>query len=961
MKKTNRFIALLLAFALLLGAMMGTLTSCVTPDDPGEGPGNGPGPDPTPGQKINYTVSVKTAGGMPLKDVVVTVFADSTLDDLEGYAKTDASGIATVSLKQKDGYAVMLSGAPEGYAIADYYSFTGTSCAITLTSKVIDNPSLSGVRYELGSIMRDFTVRTVDGETVTLSELLKTKKAVMLNFWYTTCSWCIEEFPYLDAAYNTYSEDIAVVALDPLPTESEEMIKMFLAQNPLSFDVAKDNAGIGNAFGVSAFPTSVMIDRYGAVCLIVNGAITGAKYFNAIFNHFTAVDYQQKLLTSYEDLAPQAKPDITQAPSDEIASAIENESLGATYYPESGSNDAEYSWPFIVGEKDGKTVITTPIKEMDNAFATIHMDVELLAGEALMFDYFLSTELGADMLYVLVDGVSINTLSGESEEWESLCAYVAKETKAYKLTLIYLKDDSKDVGDDAVYITNMRKVGKDDVDVKTYIPRWAATKPNPNGLGYQSYETVVLGADGYYHVGSDTGPLLLANLMGVTPFSSNDSMYSIIYSAYQAGETAAGGFGEIAKLYDPMVKYCNYASNAKIGGVCTVDETLRGYLEMIAEAAGIEAGNPNQWLQFCLYYDAYFTDGEQLEDPIIGLAPHSAYPTIVNTESDPEDYFPNKVTYDRVLMPRGLWYAFTPEKSGAYFIASNADKNNTDINKSLNGWIFLKNGSLYYQYSINERILDDSNNVYMYAYFEAGTTYYIDIAYYDLYNFDSFAFKIEYLGESYEHFRAVSPGAPFTYLIDENGNITETLIPGGVKVWYDEANDCYKNILPDGTHGDSVIYADFTMITSIFSKNLKDMITAEAFNFAMSENDHLAKIYLSEYTDAELRALWGEEYDANYAFYKLADVKNGKYSGRGTDETATAQKYADMIIDDKTVINGEPAPSDLYGCVKVNKELATLLQKLMDKYTFEGVENSWVKLCYYYESLEAGWKFISDF
>ena len=37
------------------------------------------------------------------------------------------------------------------------------------------------------------------------------------------------------------------------------------------------------------------------------------------------------------------------------------------------------------------------------------------------------------------------------------------------------------------------------------------------------------------------------------------------------------------------------------------------------------------------------------------------------------------------------------------------------------------------------------------------------------------------------------------------------------------------------------------------------------------------------------------------------------------------------------------------GCVIVTEELANILQLLMDKYTFKGVDNSWAKLCYYSE------------
>ena len=49
-----------------------------------------------------------------------------------------------------------------------------------------------------------------------LAELLKTKKMVLINFWYTSCSWCVTEFPYMQESYDMYSEDVALIALDPL-------------------------------------------------------------------------------------------------------------------------------------------------------------------------------------------------------------------------------------------------------------------------------------------------------------------------------------------------------------------------------------------------------------------------------------------------------------------------------------------------------------------------------------------------------------------------------------------------------------------------------------------------------------------------------------------------------------------------------------------------------------------------
>ena len=55
------------------------------PSDPAEKPAE---------KKTSYTVSVKTAGGMPIEGATVIVYADNTLDDLEGYASTDANGVA---------------------------------------------------------------------------------------------------------------------------------------------------------------------------------------------------------------------------------------------------------------------------------------------------------------------------------------------------------------------------------------------------------------------------------------------------------------------------------------------------------------------------------------------------------------------------------------------------------------------------------------------------------------------------------------------------------------------------------------------------------------------------------------------------------------------------------------------------------------------------------------------------
>jgi hypothetical protein len=130
----------------------------------------------------------------------------------------------------------------------------------------------------------------------------------------------------------------------------------------------------------------------------------------------------------------------------------------------------------------------------------------------------------------------------------------------------------------------------------------------------------------------------------------------------------------------------------------------------------------------------------------------------------------------------------------------------------------------------------------------------------------------------------------------------------------------------------------------------KGMISMGGFDFTKNEVDELILAYMAandndvEKTRQYLRDyVWGDEYDDYAALYLIEEVFAGKYHGEGVDRTADIQKYLDQVI------NAEGELHD--GCVILTKDLADLLQLLMDKYTFENVEHAWTKLCYYYEYL----------
>lgn len=161
------------------------------------------------------------------------------------------------------------------------------------------NAQLSGP-LSLGDQMPELTVTTVEGETLVLSQLLEQKKLVVLNFWFADCIWCIREFPVMEVSYQQYREEVEILALNPY--DPPETIGDFQQEHALSFPMAGCSRDLTQAFGVTGYPTSVVIDRNGTVCLIHSGAITEKAVFDKLFQTFTAEDYTPKLYHSVNDL-----------------------------------------------------------------------------------------------------------------------------------------------------------------------------------------------------------------------------------------------------------------------------------------------------------------------------------------------------------------------------------------------------------------------------------------------------------------------------------------------------------------------------------------------------------------------------------------------------------------------------------------------------------------------------------
>lgn len=114
---------------------------------------------------------------------------------------------------------------------------------------------------------------TLDGDQLALSDMQGA--TVLINFWATSCHWCVEDIPELIKLY------------EELHPKGLEMVNVAMSYDPpnrvlelseaakLPYDVALDlDDAVADAFGeVRLTPTSFLVDPQGQIVLHTLGAL----------------------------------------------------------------------------------------------------------------------------------------------------------------------------------------------------------------------------------------------------------------------------------------------------------------------------------------------------------------------------------------------------------------------------------------------------------------------------------------------------------------------------------------------------------------------------------------------------------------------------------------------------------------------------------------------------------------
>jgi len=116
----------------------------------------------------------------------------------------------------------------------------------------------------LDTVAPDFTVADVDGTARNISLHDFRGQVVVLNFWASWCSPCLEEEPALVALQLKMKSQIQVLAIST--DEDAGAYKKFVEQHSTGLLTIRDSKQQSNAlYGCHKFPETFIIDRNGII------------------------------------------------------------------------------------------------------------------------------------------------------------------------------------------------------------------------------------------------------------------------------------------------------------------------------------------------------------------------------------------------------------------------------------------------------------------------------------------------------------------------------------------------------------------------------------------------------------------------------------------------------------------------------------------------------------------------
>ena len=307
---------------------------------------------------------------------------------------------------------------------------------------------LTGIKLE------DFSVKTISGDEFKLSEVLKEKKAVLINLWASWCGPCESEFPYMQQAYDQYKKDVEILALSVENSDTDTVLTEYAKSHNLTFPVANDaSVKLGEKYAKEAIPATLLVDRFGTVVYYTEGAATSTKEFTDVFDQVLGDEYTESKVI--KDASETVSVNVEKANSETLSAAVNAEGGNLVF-----DNVADKAiWPMMIRESGGRTSLVSSNKGVAESKSEVKTTVKAEKGDVLAFDFHISSEPISAVLEIVVDGNVVKTFSGEYD-WTTWGLSLDEGTHE----VIFRYDRAYDIntGDDEALIDNVRVASGDE-------------------------------------------------------------------------------------------------------------------------------------------------------------------------------------------------------------------------------------------------------------------------------------------------------------------------------------------------------------------------------------------------------------------------------------------------------------------------------------------------------------------